>query len=69
MFYVFCDSTEYVDTVSEQVMNLLEARYNVRGKEAIEVREMASSVDMITDVLNYVTVFVVLVAAIALVVG
>lgn len=69
MFYVFCDSTEYVDTVSEQVMNLLEARYNVRGKEAIEVRDMASSVDMITDVLNYVTVFVVLVAAIALVVG
>lgn len=69
MFYVFCDSTEYVDSVSAQVMNLLEARYNVRGKDAIEVYDLASQVDTISDVLNYVTVFVVLVAAIALVVG
>lgn len=69
MFYVFCDSTEYVDSVSTQVMNLLEARYNVRGKDAIEVYDLASQVDTISDVLNYVTVFVVLVAAIALIVG
>lgn len=69
MFYVFCDSTEYVDSVSKQVMNLLEARYNVRGKDAIEVYDMASQVDSISDVLNYVTIFVMLVAAIALIVG
>ncbi len=69
MFYVFCDSTEYVDTVSKQVMNLLEARYNVRGKDAIEVYDLASQVDTISDVLNYVTIFVMLVAAIALIVG
>ena len=47
----------------------MEARYNVRGKEAIEIYDMASQVDMISDVLNYVTIFVVLVAAIALIVG
>ena len=68
-FYVFADATEYVDSISKQAINLLEARYNVRGKEAIEVYDMASSVDSISQVLNYVTVFVVLVAAIALIVG
>lgn len=68
-FYVFCDSSEYVQSVSKQVVNLLEARYNVRGKEQIQVYDMASQVDMISDVLNYVTIFVVLVAAIALIVG
>lgn len=68
-FYVFADSTEYVDSISRQAINLMEARYNVRGKEAIEVYDMASSVDSISQVLNYVTVFVVLVAAIALIVG
>lgn len=68
-FYVFSESTEYINDISKQVMNLLEARYNVRGKEAIEVRDLASSVNTISDVMNYVTVFVVLVAAIALIVG
>lgn len=68
-FYVFCESSEYVDTISKQVMNLLEARYNVRGKDAIEVYDMASQVDTISEVLNYVTIFVVLVAAVALLVG
>ena len=68
-FYVFCDSSEYVQNVSKQVINLLEAKYNVRGKEYIQVQDMASQVDMISDVLNYVTIFVMLVAAIALIVG
>lgn len=68
-FYVFCDSTENVQSVSKQVISLLEARYNVRGRDAIEVYDMASQVNMISDVLNYVTIFVMLVAAIALLVG
>ena len=68
-FFVFADSAEYVESISKQTLNLLEARYNVRGKEAIEIYDMASQVDMISDVLNYVTIFVVLVAAIALIVG
>ena len=68
-FYVFCDSSEYVQSVSKQVINLLEAKYNVRGRDYIQVQDMASQVDMISDVLNYVTIFVMLVAAIALIVG
>ena len=68
-FYVFCDSSEYVQSVSKQVINLLEAKYNVRGRDYIQVQDMASQGDMISDVLNYVTIFVMLVAAIALIVG
>lgn len=68
-FFVFCDASEYVQGISRQVINLLEARYNVRGKDIINVYDMASQIDQISDVLNYVTIFVMLVAAIALIVG
>lgn len=68
-FYVFCDSSENIASVSKQCKTLLEAKYNVRGKEIIQVQDMASQIDMISDVLNYVTIFVMLVAAIALIVG
>jgi len=68
-FYLFCDSSEYIDSISKQAKNLLEAKYNVRGKEIIQVYDMASQIDMISDVLNYVTIFIMLVAAIALIVG
>lgn len=68
-FYLFCDSSENIESVSKQAKNILEAKYNVRGKEIIQVYDMASQIDMISDVLNYVTIFIMLVAAIALVVG
>lgn len=68
-FFVFCDSAENVQSVSRQAINLLEAKYNVRGKEYIQVMDMASQIDMISNVLNYVTLFVMLVASIALIVG
>ena len=68
-FFIFCDSTEYVKSVAKQAKNLLEARYNIRGKEYIQVYDFASSLSEIDGVLNYVTIFVVLVAAISLIVG
>ena len=68
-FFIFCDSTEYVKSVAKQAKNLLEARYNIRGKEYIQVYDFASSLNEIDGVLNYVTIFVVLVAAISLIVG
>lgn len=68
-FFVFADGTEYVEDITKNTLRLLEARYNVRGQDAIEVYDMASQVSMISDVLNYVTIFVMLVAAIALLVG
>lgn len=68
-FIVFADSSEYVTDITKQVKNLLEARYNVRGKEYIQAYDMASQVGMISDILNYVTIFIMLVAGIALIVG
>ena len=68
-FIVFADSSEYVTDISKQVQSLLEARYNVRGKDYIQSMDMASQVGMISDILNYVTIFIMLVAGIALIVG
>ena len=68
-FIVFADSSEYVTDIAKQVKSLLEARYNVRGKEYIQAYDMASQVGMISDILNYVTIFIMLVAGIALIVG
>lgn len=68
-FIIFADSSEYVTDISRQVQNLLEARYNVRGKDYIQSMDMASQVGMISDILNYVTIFIMLVAGIALIVG
>ena len=68
-FFIFCDSTEYVKSVAKQAKNLLEARYNIRGKDYVQMYDFATSLDEIDGVLNYVTIFVVLVAAISLIVG
>ncbi|MDE6622020.1 MAG: ABC transporter permease [Lachnospiraceae bacterium] len=68
-FIVFADSSEYVTEIARQVKSLLEARYNVRGKDYIQAYDMASQVGMISDILNYVTIFIMLVAGIALIVG
>ena len=68
-FIIFADSSEYVTDISRQVQSLLEARYNVRGKDYIQSMDMASQVGMISDILNYVTIFIMLVAGIALIVG
>ncbi|MDE7272934.1 MAG: FtsX-like permease family protein, partial [Lachnospiraceae bacterium] len=43
--------------------------YTVRLKDYMPAYEMASQVDMISDILNYVTIFIMLVAGIALIVG
>ena len=63
-FIVFADSSEYVTEISKQVKSLLEARYNVRGRDYIQAYDMASQVGMISDILNYVTIFIMLVAGI-----
>lgn len=68
-FIIFADSSEYVMDIANQVKNLLEARYNVRGKDYIQAFDMASELGMITDILSYVTIFIMLVAGIALIVG
>ena len=68
-FFIFADSAEYVQGIAKRAKNILEARYNIRGKDMIQIYDLASEVDQITGVLNYITIFVVLVAAISLIVG
>ena len=68
-FFIFADSAEYVQGIAKRAKNILEARYNIRGKDMIQIYDLASQVDQITGVLNYITIFVVLVAAISLIVG
>ena len=66
-FFIFADSAEYVQGIAKRAKNILEARYNIRGKDMIQIYDLASQVDQITGVLNYITIFVVLVAAISLI--
>lgn len=68
-FFIFADSAEYVQGIAKKAKNILEARYNIRGKDMIEIYDLASQVDEISGILNYITIFVVLVAGISLLVG
>ena len=65
-YYVsdFSDSKIAKDSVS-----LLEKRHNVRGKGIILVQSFNDALAQVNSVLNYITIFVVLVAAISLLVG
>lgn len=66
---IFCDSPEYAKAIGKQALNIAEAKYNCRGKDIIQIYDLAGDVDQISSILNYVTVFVMLVAAISLLVG
>ena len=66
---IICDGAENATQVAQDSVKLLENRYNVRGKNAIQVENFNDYMSQINEVLNYITVFVVLVAAISLLVG
>ncbi len=66
---IICDGAEHATQVAQDSVKLLENRYNVRGKEAIQVENFNDYMGQINEILNYITVFVVLVAAISLLVG
>ena len=66
---IICDGAEYATQVAKDSVKLLENRYNVRGKEAIQVENFNDYMGQINEILNYITIFVVLVAAISLLVG
>lgn len=68
-FFIFADSTEYIQSIAKQSINIVEARYNIRGKNLVEIYDFASMLDQVSGVLDYVTIFVMLVAAISLIVG
>lgn len=68
-FYIVSDGPEYANDVAKAAIRLMENRHNVRGQNAIYLENFNDTLSQINTVLNYITIFVVFVAAISLLVG
>ncbi len=68
-FLVISEGTEYATQVATDIVRLLENRHDVRGKNVIQVENFNDYMSQVDEILNYITVFVVFVAAISLLVG
>lgn len=66
---IISDGAEYATEVAEKTVRLMENRHGVRGQNAIQVENFNDYMSQISDILNYITIFVVFVAAISLLVG
>ena len=67
--YIVCDGAEYSSQVASDTLRLMENRHDVRDKNAFQMDDFNDYVGQMDQILSYVTVFVVLVAAISLLVG
>lgn len=68
-FYVITDGAEYATDVASKVISLMEIRHQVVGKQVIQTENFNDYMGTISSVLDYITIFVVFVAAISLLVG
>lgn len=66
---IISDGAEYATQVASDTVRLMENRHNVRGKNAIQVENFNDYMSQMDQILSYITVFVVFVAAISLLVG
>lgn len=66
---IIADGAEYANQVAQDTVRLMENRHNIRGKGAIQVENFNDYMSQMDEILSYVTVFVVFVAAISLLVG
>ena len=66
---IISDGGEHSTQVATDAVRLMENRHNVRGKDAFMVQNFNDVLGQMDQILSYVTVFVVLVAAISLLVG
>ena len=66
---IISEETEYATQVAQDCVRLMENRHDVRGKNAIQVENFNDYMSQIGEILSYITVFVVFVAAISLLVG
>ncbi len=66
---IISDGAEYATQVANDTVRLMENRHNVRGKNAIQVENFNDYMSQISGILDYITIFVVFVAAISLLVG
>ncbi len=67
--YIIGEGAEYSSDISKAALNLLEARYNVRGEGLFVLQDFNDNLSSINSVLNIITMFVILVASISLLVG
>ncbi len=66
---IISDGAEFATQVAEDVVRLMENRHGIRGKNAIRVENFNDYMSQMNDILSYITIFVVFVAAISLLVG
>lgn len=66
---IISDGAEYATQVARDSVRLMENRHDVRGKDAIQVENFNDYMSAMDQILSYVTIFVVFVAAISLLVG
>lgn len=68
-FYIIGESNEYAAQIAQESVNLLEKLHNVRGQGVIMVQSFNDALSQVNSVMGSITLFVVLVAAISLLVG
>lgn len=66
---VYVDNTEYIPTITEKSLALLERRHQNEGRNCYTVEDLGQSISAITNVLDMITIFISFVAAISLLVG
>lgn len=66
---IISDGAEFATEVAENTVRLMENRHGVRGQGAIQVENFNDYMSQMDEILSYITVFVVFVAAISLLVG
>ena len=68
-FYIIGEGNEYASRIAQESVSLMERRHNVRGGGTILVESFNDALAQVNSILGYITAFVVLVAAISLLVG
>ena len=68
-FLVVAEAPEYSGQVAQDCIQLMEARKDVRGQHCITTDEFSTVTKQINSIINYITIFISLVAAVSLVVG
>lgn len=66
---IISEGAEYSTQVAKDVVSLMENRHDVRGKNVIQVQNFNDYLSQMDQILSYITLFVVFVAAISLLVG
>lgn len=66
---IISDGAENASQVARDAVKLMETRHNVRGQNAIQLENFNDYMSQMNEILSYITIFVVFVAAISLLVG